>query len=93
MDKSTRRLSLYQPAHYQIEVVGHLDIEKATWFKGLTLASAYGEDGAPITIMTGEVLDQAMLHGLLTRIRDLGMPLLSVTRVECHPLKNLPSNC
>ena len=83
MDKSTRRLSLHQPAYYQIEVVGHLDVKRATWFEGLTLANEFGEDGTPITIMTGEVLDQAMLHGLLTRIRDLGLPLLSVTRVEC----------
>lgn len=84
MNKDTRRLGLYQPAHYRIEVVGHLDINKATWFDTLTIANEYGDDGGPITAMVGEVLDQAMLHGLLTRIRDLGLPLISVTRIECH---------
>jgi hypothetical protein len=82
MDKCTRKLSLCQPASYQIEVVGHLDVNKATWFEGFILANEFGEDGTPITIMTGEVRDQAALHGLLTVIRDLGLPLLSVDRVE-----------
>jgi hypothetical protein len=82
MTKDTHRLTLDQPAYYQIEVVGHLDAKRATWFEGLTLVNEFGEDDAPITVMTGEVLDQAVLHGLLTRIRDLGLPLLSVTRVE-----------
>jgi hypothetical protein len=62
-------------------VVGHLDVNKATWFECLTLANEFGEDGTPITIMTGEILDQAALHGLLTVIRDLGLPLLAVNRI------------
>jgi hypothetical protein len=82
MDKSTCELGLCQPASYQIEVVGHLDVKKATWFEGLSLTNGYGEDGTPITIITGEVHDQAMLHGLLTAIRDLGLPLLAVNRVS-----------
>ena len=81
MDKCTRKLSLCQPASYQIEVVGHLDVNKATWFEGMTLAVGYGEDGTPITIITGEVTDQSALHGLLTVIRDLGLPLLAVNRI------------
>jgi hypothetical protein len=81
MDKCTRKLSLCQPASYRIEVVGHLDVNKATWFECLTLAVGYAEDGTPITVMTGEILDQAALHGLLTVIRDLGLPLLAVNRV------------
>jgi len=81
MDKCTRKLSLCQRASYQIEVVGHLDVNKATWFEGLTLANEFGEDGTPITTMTGEVLDQAALHGLLTVIRDLGLPLLAINRI------------
>ncbi len=83
MNEDRRKLTLDQPAYYQIKVVGHLNVKKATWFDVLTLVNEFGEDGAPITIMTGEVLDQAMLHGLLTRIRDLGLPLLSITRVQC----------
>ena len=81
MDKCTRKLSLCQPASYRIEVVGHLDVNKATWFEGLTLDCDYGEDGTPITSITGQVLDQAALHGLLTVIRDLGLPLLAVNRI------------
>ncbi len=81
MDKCTSKLSLCQRASYQIEVVGHLDVNKATWFECLTLVNGYGEDGTPITIMTGEVLDQAALHGVLTVIRDLGLPLLAVNRI------------
>ncbi len=82
MDKCTRKLGLCQRARYQIEVVGHLRRDKATWFEGLTLSNEYDDDGIPITVMTGEVLDQAMLHGLLTVIRDLGLPLLAVTRIK-----------
>lgn len=84
MDRCTDKLTLYQPACYQIEVVGHLNINKATWFEGLTLTNEYGEDGTPITIMTGEVLDQAALHGLLIKIRDLGLPLLAVNRIKSN---------
>ena len=82
MDKCTRKLSLCQRASYQIEVVGHLDVNKATWFECLTLANEFGEDGTPITIMTGEVPDQAALHGLLKKVRDLGIPLVSVNFVN-----------
>jgi hypothetical protein len=88
MDKCTRKLSLCQPASYQIDVVGHLDVNKATWFECLTLAVGYGEDGTPITTMTGEVTDQAALHGLLTVIRDLGLPLLAVNRISVK--ENVP---
>ena len=55
--------------------------------KGLAaLAREYGADGTPITTMTVEVLDQSMLHGLLAQIRDLGLPLIAVTRIE--PVQN-----
>ena len=57
-------------------------MEKETWFRNLTLAHEHGEDGTPITVMVGEVLDQAMLHGLLAKIRDLGLPLLAVNRIK-----------
>jgi hypothetical protein len=84
MNESTHKLGLYQPACYQIKVVGHLNVKKATWFEDMTLANEYDEDGTPITIMTGEVLDQAMLHGFLTKIRDLGLPLLALNRIASH---------
>lgn len=72
---------LYQAAIYQIEVVGHLDAQKATWFEGLTLTHRYDGAGTPITRITGEIQDQAALHGLLHRIQDLGLALLSVNCV------------
>ena len=84
MNKCTRRLALFEPARYQFIVVGHLDPQRATWFEGLNLVNDFGDDGTPITTITGKVLDQAMLHGLLTRIRDLGLPLLAVVRIKSN---------
>ena len=84
MNKCMNSLGLCQPANYQIEVVGHLKSQKATWFRNLTLANEYGEDGTPITVMVGKILDQTMLHGLLAKIRDLGLPLLAVNRIKSN---------
>lgn len=63
---------------YQIRIEGHLDDQWTDWFGGLTIALE--EDGN--TLLTGPVVDQAMLHGLLKKVRDLGMQLVSVNRVE-----------
>jgi hypothetical protein len=63
---------------YQITVKGHLDNRWANWFEGLTITR---EDNGE-TLLTGPVVDQAALHGLLRKVRDLGMPLLSVTCVR-----------
>jgi len=88
MNKCMNKLGLCQPASYQIEVVGHLNSKKTTWFEGLTCANEYDEDGTPITTIVGEVLDQAMLHGLLAKIRDLGLPLLAVNRIKSSGQKS-----
>jgi hypothetical protein len=70
------------PGRYEIRVKGHLDARWAAWFDGL--ASAYGSDGT--TMIHGPVADQAALHGLLQKIRDLGLPLISVNHVAPgHP--------
>ena len=82
MNVRTSRLTLDQPARYRVQVVGHLDDKRAAWFECLDLVREYGEDGSPVTTMTLEVLDQAMLHSLLAQIRDLGLPLLAVDRVQ-----------
>ena len=65
-----------QPMVYQIKVKGHLVPHWTDWFEGLTITL---EDGN--TLLTGPVIDQAALHGLLKKVRDLGMPLLLVYRV------------
>ena len=67
-----------QPVIYQIRIKGHLGAAWADWFEGLTITLA--EDGD--TLLTGPVIDQAALHGLLKKVRDLGMPLLSISTVE-----------
>ena len=68
----------HQMELYEIRIVGHLDSRWADWFEGLSFA--HEDDGT--TILCGPVVDQAALHGLLRRVRDLGLPLVSVTRVE-----------
>ncbi len=67
-----------QPTVYQIRIKGQLDPQWAEWFGGLSITLE--EDGN--TLLTGEVVDQAALHGLLKIVRDLGMPLVSVCPVE-----------
>ena len=64
-----------RPAGYQLRIDGHLDHHWAPWFGDLTLTQ--NDDGT--TSLTGAVADQAELHGLLTKIRDLGVTLISVT--------------
>ncbi|MBF6611910.1 MAG: hypothetical protein IVW55_02150 [Chloroflexi bacterium] len=63
---------------YEIRLKGHLGGEWTEWFGGLTLTLDENGD----TLLTGPVVDQAALHGLLRQVRDLGMPLISVTPVE-----------
>jgi hypothetical protein len=69
---------LDQPMVYQIRIKGHLDPGWTDWFGGLTITLE--EDGE--TLLTGPVVDQAALHGLLRKVRDLGLPLISAVRVE-----------
>jgi hypothetical protein len=63
---------------YEIRLAGHLEQRWAAWFDGLTLT--HRGDGT--TVLHGPVVDQSALHGLLQKVRDLGLPLLSVARVE-----------
>ena len=66
-----------QPMVYQIKIKGHLVPQWTDWFEGLTITL---EDGN--TLLTGPVIDQAALHGLLKKVRDLNMLLLSVNSVD-----------
>ena len=68
----------HEPGRYEIRIVGHLDTRWADWFEGLSFT--HESDGT--TILYGPVVDQAALHGLLRKVRDLGLPLVSVTRVK-----------
>ena len=65
-----------QPRQYEIRLAGHLDQRWAEWFDGLTLT----QQGDGTTVLQGPVVDQAALHGLLQKVRDLGLPLVSVTQ-------------
>jgi len=71
----------YEPELYEIRLKGHLDDKWADWFEGLTITRA--DNGE--TLLRGQVVDQAALHGLLRQVRDLGLPLLSVIQVERKP--------
>jgi hypothetical protein len=67
-----------QPLIYQIRIKGHLDRKWADWFAGLSITSL--ENGE--TLLTGPVLDQAALYGLLRKVRDVCLPLVAVIRIE-----------
>jgi hypothetical protein len=68
----------YEPGLYEIRIKGHLADRWVHWFGGLTITLE--ENGN--TLLTGQVVDQSALHGLLKKVRDLGMPLLSVCATE-----------
>jgi hypothetical protein len=68
----------HQAEWYEIRLKGHLNVRWAAWFDGLNLT--HERDGT--TIIHGPVADQAALHGLLQRVRDIGLPLLSVMQID-----------
>ena len=70
-----------EPIVYQIRIKGQLSSQWTNWFGGLSVTLEENGD----TLLTGEVVDQAALHGLLRKVRDLGMPLLSVIGVQAGP--------
>lgn len=63
---------------YEIRVGGHLSDQWSNWFEGLTLIQEDNGD----TLLTGKIVDQAELYSILRRVRDLGLPLISVNRIE-----------
>jgi len=73
----TKQKSQLKPVWYRIKVKGILDKHWADWFEGMTITYKGKE-----TIIAGQVVDQSALHGLLARIRDLNLPLISVEQIE-----------
>jgi len=71
----------HEPGRYEIRIKGHLDNRWANWFDGLTITL---EDNGE-TLLTGPVVDQAALHGLLRKVRDLGLPLVAVIHIGSEP--------
>ena len=74
------------PTCYEIRVTGHLSPQWTDWFEGLAITLEESGD----TLISGPVIDQAALHGLLKKVRDLGMPLVSVRPVEPGPSTTRP---
>ena len=74
----TKKPNANEPACYQIRISGQLGEQWNTWFEQMTLTQI--DDGD--SLITGPVIDQAALHGLLRKIRDLGLPLISVNRLQ-----------
>jgi hypothetical protein len=77
-NKCTPKNDQGKPMVYQIRIEGHLDHQWADWFEGLTINL---EDNGEM-LLTGPVVDQSALFGLLKKVRDLGMPLVSVNRIN-----------
>jgi len=67
---------------YEIKVSGHIDEAQRYWFEGMTISTSFDEDGASVTTFSGTVADQAALHGVLARIRDMNLKLISVNKIK-----------
>ena len=70
-----------RPLRYQIKVVGRLDEHWSAWFGDMAIAVERRGDGAPITTLSGEVADQAALRGILSKLLDLNLTLISVVQI------------
>jgi hypothetical protein len=83
-NKRNQKTDPGQPSVYQIRIKGHLSDQWMGWFDGLTITLDENGD----TLLTGPVVDQAALFGLLKKVRDVGIPLVSINRIEpCEPPK------
>ena len=72
-------------ANYKICMKGHLGERWSLAFEGLELRSDFSSDGSPITVLTGPIVDQSALYGLVAKIRDLGLTLILIKRLGSEP--------
>jgi hypothetical protein len=79
-----KRIRLDQPALYRIEVQGQLDSHWSAHFDNMECTVKHATDNLSVTSLYGKVADQASLHGMLNRIRDLGLPLLTVLFIQTY---------
>lgn len=86
-DKQTYNENHNRHPCYEIRIKGHLDDRWAEWFEGLNITLEDNGD----TLLTGPLVDQAALHGLLKKVRDLGMPLVSVNRARPNEIHSCRS--
>ncbi len=75
---ASRSLRLAQPARYRIKVQGWLEPDWSDWLEGLEITTVREAEAPPVTVLTGNLADQAALHGVLFRLYNMGLPLLSV---------------
>jgi hypothetical protein len=80
MKQVKQKLTLDQPATYQIKVSGHLDESWSDWAEGMTVTMESDDDALPVTSLTGTIADQAAQQTLQRRLYSLGLPLISVNR-------------
>jgi hypothetical protein len=82
MSRAPNALDAPEPREvFAVRIQGHLPPRWSAWFEEMTVSLE--EDG--VTLLMGPVIDQAALHGLLSKVRDLGLHLISITRIECEP--------
>jgi hypothetical protein len=86
MEQNSAQFASVEPEHYQIRVKGRLERRWESWFDGLRLSIDHDT-----TMLSGTLTDQAALYGVLLKIRDLGVPLLSVQRLPLEETISTPS--
>ncbi len=82
MEPKRHHLTQHRSSVYRIAVQEPLDEGESVWFDGMTVAAEPSADGTPLTILTGFIADQAALRGLLAKIWDLNLTVISVSRIE-----------
>lgn len=84
MTKAEQKLTVGCPVTYRIEVRGYLDKHWSDWFDDMAIVPQVDSEGTSITSLTGTVADQAALHGMLRKLYDLGLPILSIEPLDLN---------